>query len=180
MNRCPLGMAYWGAAVLFALGCASNAEPELERIGRHERALQAALIHMEGEGVLEAMEDVVSALLRDYASYANAHRGDSLATQFLMKRADLLEGKGSLLEAERQWLDLADGLRDPVVTPEAMFRLGFLRESALFDTTGALEAYAEILRLYPESPWAEQAAQSSKWLTFSESEFLRAIRENQP
>lgn len=174
-----IALLSWGGVVLVS-GCLAGADSELDRIAENEQVLQAAIQSMEGEGMPDDMEEVVSELLRDYASYANAHRGDSVATQCLMKRADLLEGKGSVREAERQWLDLADGLKDPSIAPEAMFRLGFLRESALLDTAGALEAYGEILRLYPESPWAEQAAQSSKWLTFSESEMLRAIRESRP
>ena len=95
----------------------------------------------------------------------------------LMKRAELLLGKGEADAAAEQWLNIVESGGSSAYVPEAMFRLGFIRETALADTTGALKAYAQVVHLYPESPWSEMAADASKWLTFSEREFIRALEQ---
>ena len=120
---------------------------------------------------------LVSGLMRGYADFANAYRKDSLAGVFLMRRADLLQGRGDAEEAEGQWLDVIDGFPSSQLAPEAMFRVGFLRETVMGDTTGAMEAYSQLVAIYPRSPWSEQAAASIKWLGFSESEFIRSLKE---
>ena len=123
----------------------------------------------------ENVEQVVGQLLRGYATYANHHHGDSLATVFQMRRAELLLGKGAAAEAIRQWVDVVEGNPASGWAAEAMFRVGFTRETALRDTTGALEAYVGVIEAYPESPWAEQARQASTWLTFNEREMIRSL-----
>lgn len=119
----------------------------------------------------------VRSLLRAYAEYANAHHGDSLAAVYLMKRADLLQGRGDHEAAIAQWLDVVEGFPRDAVAAEAIFKMGFLRETALRDTAGALKAYAELTRLFPESPWTAQAAMSAQWLTFSEERLIEALSE---
>lgn len=126
----------------------------------------------------EEVEEVVGQLLRDYADYANHHHGDSLAAVYGMRRADLLLGKGDAEGAVRQWVDVVEVHPGSTWAAEAMFRVGFTRETALLDTTGALEAYAGIIRSFPESPWAEQARQASTWLTFSEEQMIRSLGAN--
>lgn len=121
------------------------------------------------------VQAVVGELLRGYAAYANGHRSDSLSVAFLMRRADLLQGKGDAERAVKQWIDLAEGFPQSASAPEAIFRVGFARESALRDTAGALEAYAELVKAYPQSPWAEQATLAAKWLTFDEAAIIRAL-----
>ena len=120
---------------------------------------------------------LVSGLMRGYADFANAFRADSLAGVFLMRRADLLQGRGDAEAAEGQWLDVIDGFPSSQLAPEAMFRVGFLRETVMGDTTGAMEAYGQLVAVFPESPWSEQAAASIKWLGFSEGEFIRSLKE---
>jgi hypothetical protein len=56
-----------------------------------------------------------------------------------------------------------------------MFRIGFVRETALRDTVGALKAYGQLVTSFPESPWSEQAKMASTALTFSEKELLRSL-----
>lgn len=125
----------------------------------------------------EQAQDEVRSLLRAYAEYANAHHGDSLSAVYLMKRADLLQGRGDHEAAIAQWLDVVEGFPQDAVAAEAIFRMGFLRETALQDTVGALKAYAELVRLFPESPWTSQAAMSAQWLTFSEKKFIEELSE---
>ena len=105
------------------------------------------------------------------------HHGDSASCGLLMRRADLLQGRGTPELAVDQWIDVVEGCPGSAFAPEALFRVGFARESALVDTTGALEAYAEVVRVYPESPWADQARMAARWLTFSETEFIRALEK---
>ncbi len=123
------------------------------------------------------VQDAVSGLLRQYAEFANHFRGDSLAPAFLMRRADLLQGKGAAEEAVRQWIDVVEGFPRSRWAPQAIFRVGFARETALSDTLGALKAYSELIQVYPESPWAEQAGLAAQWLTFEEGQVVRALEE---
>lgn len=123
----------------------------------------------------ESVQSVVGELLRGYAAYANGHRNDSLSVAFLMRRADLLQGKGDAEGAVAQWIDIAEGFPKSASAPEAIFCVGFARESALRDTAGALEAYGELVKAYPQSPWAEQATLAAKWLSFDEKAIIRAL-----
>ena len=47
------------------------------------------------------------------------------------------------------------------------------------DTTGAMKAYAEVMRLHPGTAWSDMATDASKWLTFSEEQFIRALELGQ-
>lgn len=125
----------------------------------------------------EEVQGEVRSLLRAYAEYANVHHGDSLAAVYLMKRADLLQGRGDHEAAIAQWLDIVEGFPQNAVAAEAIFRMGFLRETALKDTVGALKAYAELSRVFPESPWTAQALMSAQWLTFSEERLIEELSE---
>ncbi len=125
----------------------------------------------------EEVQNEVRFLLRSYAQYANDHRGDSLTSVYMMKRADLLHGRGDHEAAIAQWLDVVEGFPKEDIAAEAIFRMGFVRETAMQDTVGALKAYAELVRLFPESPWTAQAEMSAQWLTFSEEKFIEALSE---
>ena len=152
----------------------------LRRISEVESRVLPKLDEWDGaRGQEVEFEEDISSLLRCYARYANAHHGDSIAMRMLVKRAELLLGKGDAEAAAGQWLDIVEGGATPYLMPEALFRLGFIRETALGDTTGAMKAYAEVVRLFPESHWADMAADASKWLTFSEREFIRALEAGQ-
>ncbi len=152
----------------------------LSRIAKAEARVMPKLDEWEmGLGQDAALEEDISGLLRDYAQYANGHHGDSAANRMLVKRAELLLGRGRSEAAARQWLDIVEGGADEALLPEALFRLGFIRETAMMDTTGAMKAYAEVMRLFPESVWAGMALDASKWLTFSEESFIRALEEGQ-
>ncbi len=123
----------------------------------------------------EEVQEEVSRLLRAYAAYANVNHGDSLSGVYLMRRADLLQGRGDAEKAVSQWLDVVEGYPRTGFAPEAMFRIGFVRETALRDTVGALKAYGQLVTSFPESPWSEQAKMASTALTFSEKELLRSL-----
>ena len=168
--------------LLIAIAAACNSRNTdnilLERISMTEARVIPKLVEWETDrGQDVNLEQDITSLLRDYAQYANAHHGDSVANQMLVKRAELLLGRGKAEAAERQWLDIVEGGADEALLSEALFRLGFIRETALMDTTGAMKAYAEVSRLFPESAWAKMALEASKWLTFSEENFIRAIGE---
>ena len=170
-----------GLALAICWGC-GVAGPDalvLERIEKAEAELRPFLKSTDAEVLPPEGERVVSSLLRDYAAYANAHHGDSLAVLFLMRRADLLQGRGDHEAAVNQWLDVAEGGGPDECIAESIFRVGFLRETELKDTTGALKAYAEVMRIHPNSQWASSAGDAAKWLTFSESEFIKALQRGQ-
>ena len=148
----------------------------LEKITKLEARVIPKLDTWETGRVQElGLEQDITSLIRDYAQYANVHHGDSVSNRMLVKRAELLLGRGQVEAAERQWLDIVEGGADEALLPEALFRLGFIRETALMDTTGAMKAYAEVSRLFPESAWAKMALDASRWLTFSEENFIQAL-----
>ena len=168
-------------ALLF-ISCAERGE-DTELLDRIRETEQRVLPRMKewGEQRLpnEALENDISRLLRDYAAYANAHHGDSTANRMLVKRAELLLGRGDARAAEAQWLDIVEGGADAELMPEALFRIGFIRETVLMDTTGAMKAYAEVMRLHPGTAWSDMAMDASKWLTFNEEQFIRALQQGQ-
>lgn len=179
MNTMRLVALLWVACGLAACGDRDPEGPLLRRIEAAEARMVDRLSQGEIVGQTEDVDRDVASLLRDYATYANAHHGDSLATRMLVKRAELLLGKGEAEAAAEQWLNIVESGGAGGLLPEAMFRLGFIRETALADTTGALKAYAQVVQLYPESPWSQMAADASKWLTFSEQEFIRALQQEE-
>lgn len=173
-----LGLLALVGGLALAGGCQSDPDKALKnRIEVAEGQLAPYLSEDGEEGEWnEEAEKWVQSLLRDYATYANGHHGDEWALRYQMRRADLLQGLGKHEMAIQQWMDVMDADPQSALAAEAMFRVGFLRETALADTVGALKAYSEILRVYPESQWAEPAASASKWLTFNEENFIRALR----
>jgi len=179
-----LGMLlFMGGCVVLGYACSENAGPrelkaELTLIERHEAALKLFIDSSESVDWEDAeVAESVRALLRAYAAFANQHHGDSLAGAFLMRRADLLQGRGDFEEAVNQWLSVLEGYPQAHFAPEAIFRIGFTRETALRDTMGALKAYGQLVDIYPESMWTEQAQHSLKWLTFSEAQMIQALEE---
>lgn len=162
----------FGAFLLPGCGLGEDVDGMASRIERNEQSLRPLLV---SEELDETGQDLVAELLRDYARYANAHHGDSLAGVFLMRRADLLQGMGEHEAAVEQWVNVAEGAGSPFLAAEAVFRVGFVRETALKDTVGALKAYGEVVRVYPESRWASAAIEAAKWLSFSEREMVRAL-----
>lgn len=173
MSRLPM----WILAAIGLWGGCHEAPPSYELMSRITlaEAELAPLLETEFDALPERGEALVQALLRDYATYANAHHGDSMALQYSMKRADLLLAKGEAEAAVQQWIDVVGAGGGEALASEAMFRIGLAREVALTDTVGALKAYSELLRLYPDSRWAEAAGEAAKWLTFNEREFIRAL-----
>jgi tetratricopeptide (TPR) repeat protein len=170
--------------LVLGTGCQSpsgTSGSQSARLSQIEASEQAFRKMLEKEADLdwasEEVQDVVSRLLRQYAEFANGYRGDSLAPVFLMRRADLLQGKGAADAAVRQWIDVAEGFPRNALAPQAIFQVGFIRETALKDTLGALKAYSELIQVYPESHWAEQAGLAAQWLTFKEGRLGGALEE---
>lgn len=176
--------AAWAFCMLVTAGCTSPKGPsgsKSARLADIEISEQAFRKMLEQDADLDWMapevQDAVHGLLRQYAEYANHFRGDSLTPAYLMRRADLLQGKGAPEEAVRQWIDVAEGFPRSAWAPQAIFRVGFARETALSDTLGALKAYSELTQVYPESPWAEQAGLAAQWLTFEEGQVAGALED---
>ena len=148
--------AAWAFCMLVTAGCTSPKGPsgsKSARLDDIETSEQAFRKMLEQDADLDWMapevQDAVHGLLRQYAEYANHFRGDSLTPAYLMRRADLLQGKGAPEEAVRQWIDVAEGFPRSAWAPQAIFRVGFARETALSDTLGALKAYSELTQVYP-------------------------------
>jgi TolA-binding protein len=87
----------------------------------------------------------------------------------------LLQGRGDFSAAIEQWMNVAEGAVHSELAAEAIFRIGFIRESALQDTLGALKAYGELVRVYPESDWSGSAIEAAKWLSFNETEMMKVL-----
>ena len=186
-GRCHSSWSAWPVWLVVMSACGGVTDgtlqqtgPSVDEVKRAEAVFGARLESDEDvDWTSEEVEAEVMQLLRLYAAYANRHHGDSLAGAMLMRRADLLQGRGDVEEAIRQWVDVVEGYPKDPMAPEAMFRIGFARETALRDTTEAVKVYSELARVYPESAWAEQALSSVKWLSFSEEQWLRSL-SNQP
>ena len=123
-------MTRWRVFVLAGLalgwsrcGEGNGVEAWSARIAAAEAEL-APRLQLEDIEVSEETETQVQHLLREYAAFANAHHGDSLAFLYSMRRADLLLGKGDAEAAVQQWIDVVEGAVGRRLPPKRCFGSG--------------------------------------------------------
>lgn len=132
-------------------GVCDGRRAEIERL---EQALFAG-----GESV---DADARAALMRAYASFANACHDDEFTPEALFRRADLLRSAGRFQEAMTQLRDVHDHYANYDKRPICAFLVGFIAEVELNDREQARKTYEQVIEVHPKSEAATWARQSLK------------------
>ena len=123
--------------------------------------------------------DLMQDLIVSYANYANFCREDSLAPEYLMRRADLLRGSGKIRQAITQFKNVHDGypLYQNKIT--CAFIAAFLYETELNDREMAEKLYLQLIESYPESHEASVARVSLRHLHETSDELITRLKKNE-
>ena len=115
-------------------------------------------------------------LLISYANFANHCQSDSLAPEFLMRRADLLRGEGKIREAIAQFKAVHDGFPLYQNKITCAFVAAFLYETELNDKDSAEKLYLQIIESYPDSHEAGVARNSLRHLRETQDETINRLK----
>jgi tetratricopeptide (TPR) repeat protein len=124
-------------------------------------------------------DELMQEMLVSYANFANNCNTDSLAPEFLMRRADLLRGKGAIRESISQFKAIHDGYPQYHNKITCAFIAAFLYETELNDRDMAEKLYLQIIEDYPESHEAEVARISLRHLRETTDELIRRLQNNE-
>ncbi len=147
---------------------------------------EAAAAHaLEGARRIKVMEDSLfndsagfdprgaQALVDVYLAFAKAHPLDSLASEYLFRAASvkrsLKDPKGSIALYDRIIRDYG---WSPKI-PDAYYLKAFIIDSDLGQKGEAKRAYEEMIRRYPDHPFAEDSKRMISYLGMSDAEILQ-------
>lgn len=100
----------------------------------------------------------VRQLIRNYRSYRENHKGDSLSPYYLLKEADLRQG---VFNEDQPAIGLYEQFSEYYpshqLVPRAMFMQAYVYDEKLMDREKAVQAYEELINKYPSDPLATEA-----------------------
>lgn len=118
-------------------------------------------------------------LVAAYLEYAQQHKDDSIAAEYIFKAADISMN----LNRPKKTIQLFDLILteypDYRKTPSALFLKAFVYEDQLKDLENAKKYYEQFLILYPNSEFADDAEVSLKNLGKTPEELIREFEQNQ-
>lgn len=152
--------------------CSDQAKPQFESC--QERA---AYVFDKEEAfvVSDYNPELASELMRTYADFANSCSSDSLAPEVLMRRADMLRGKGKIIEAISAFTAIHDGYPHYPNKINCAMIAAFLYDTELNDKEMAEKVYQEVVNLYPDSEEAKKAKIALKYLRETPEELFRRL-----
>ena len=100
---------------------------------------------------------VAGQLLERYREFATLFPGDSMAPEYLFKRAELANGLGRPAEAEHMLDSLRQAYPGHARAATALFMEAFIFETALHHSQQAIEKYEQFLKEYPDHQLARSA-----------------------
>lgn len=119
-------------------------------------------------------------LLVAYSDFVNFHHTDEMAPEYLFRAAKLANEVGKPRRAIEYLVNLHDGYPSYERKTEAAFLVGFIYENVLNDRPMAEKYYEQVVELYPESNWAEDARLSLKLLYLTDEEKIAIfLKQNQ-
>lgn len=130
----------------------------------------------------EAMQDIKlrQRLLVAYGDFVNFHNTEEMAPEYLFRAAKLANEIGKPRRAIEYLVNLHDGFPRYERRTEAAFLVGFIYENVLSDRPMAEKYYEQVVELYPESSWAEDARLSLKLLYLTDEEKIQLfLKQNQ-
>jgi tetratricopeptide (TPR) repeat protein len=119
-------------------------------------------------------------LLVAYADFINYNNAEEMTPEYLFRSAKVANEIGKPRKAIEHLINLHDGFPKYPRRTEAVFLIAFLYENMLNDREMAEKYYEQVVELYPESPWAEDAKASLKLLYLTDEEKIaKFIEQNQ-
>lgn len=119
-------------------------------------------------------------LLVAYSDFVNFHNTEEMAPEFLFRAAKLANEIGKPRRAIEYLVNLHDGFPRYERRTEAVFLIGFIYENVLNDRPMAEMYYEQVVELYPESSWAEDARLSLKLLYLTDDEKIQIfLKQNE-
>ena len=139
-----------------------NKEEKLAEIAALEKAVEED----------QTVADLLSRqqLLVAYAEYVNFNNREDEVPEFLFRASKIAVEIGKPRRAVEYLINLHDGFPNYERRVEAVFMVAFIYENVLNDRGQAEKYYEQVVELYPESPWAEDARASMKLLYLTDEE----------
>ena len=157
--------------------CSSN-EVDVKTLSCSEHS---ALIRLKETAFVESdySDELMQDMLVSYANFANNCNSDSLAPEFLMRRADMLRGKGAIRESIAQFKAVHDGFPQYHNKITCALIAAFLYETELNDRDMAEKLYLQIIESYPQSHEADVARISLRHLRETTDELIKRLQKNE-
>jgi tetratricopeptide (TPR) repeat protein len=169
MNKVILALSCF----LFLVSCSDNSVQTPLNCGDQKVVIE----ELEQDFVKsEFDQSLVKGLLISYATFANNCPEDSLAPEFLMRRADLLRGEGKIREAIHLFKTIHDGYPQYANHITCAFIAAFLYETELNDADMAEKLYLQIIESYPQSYEADISRVSLRHLRETPSEMMERLQ----
>ena len=120
---------------------------------------------------------VANQLLNSYQEFYTHFNSDTLSAQMLFRGADIARGLGRYRKTIELLTNLHDGFPNYSRRDEVAFLIAFTWDANLKDTTRAVRGYNQVIDLYPESRWSEEARNNIRFLQMTESELLEFLKK---
>lgn len=166
-------------AVLASCGGSPTPEPSVED--------QAAITEMRdniGHLRAQAFEQDVRMdravghdLMKAYIAFANQHPQDSLTAEYLFQAASVGQALGKHRKSIELLCNVHDGYPEFDKRVESLFLVAFTYQRDMNDRIAAEKYYDQVIELYPESIWAEQAQASLVTLNLTDDQLLDFLEE---
>jgi TolA-binding protein len=157
------------ALSMFLVECAPDPKAKIKEI---EKKMGADDFKLDDNGKQTATE-----LINAYLDYAEKHKDNPDAPDYLYKAADLSLN----INQSRQSLDLYNRIiyqyPDYKKAPECLFLMGYIYENYLQELGKAKEIYEQFIAKYPTHEFADDAKVSIENLGKSPEELIRSFEE---
>ena len=139
--------------VFIFVSCQSPKEKLTDEIRKGEAKLY-------GDSVKTFDRPAAEAVFKNYITFADTYKDDSISAEYLFKAGDLSNGLGRSTEAISVFDRLRASYPNHPKSATALFMQGFIYETAVHDKDKAKEKYAEFIQKYPDHKLAPSAKAS--------------------
>jgi len=162
------------AMAIFACGDSGKTATQKDNSLAQIDSLETAYF---GSGDTKGNPKTAMALVREYAHFHQANKGDSLAAEMLFKAAEVSMGirQGNL--AVKYFKLIYENYAQFDKAPEALFLCGFVAENLNSDTSDARFYYEKFVKQYPEHHLAEDAQFSALNLGQTDEDLMKMFEE---
>jgi len=158
------------AVVMTILSCGPSKNSEISKINEMETSL------FDEKGGMVSLEKA-NELVNAYIKFAGDFPGDSMASEYLFKAADISMN----INQAQQAIDLYDRIiaeyPDFRKAAECLFLKGYVYENSLGDLQQAEAIYREFIEKYPDNDFADDAEISIQNLGKSPEDLIREFEE---
>lgn len=116
-------------------------------------------------------------LLKKYVAFANTYPTDSLTPDFLYEAGALQINLGKHRQAIQMYENIHDGFPGYDRKIESAYLVAVIYQNYLNDRIRAREYYEKVIELYPESEWAQAAANSLITVDMTEDQLIEFLKQ---